>query len=83
MESVGVIPFRMRGIISRKQKILDISQDKVTIVIDDWYLMLTASRNRIYNVTQLLRQFLLATGLNVLSQTIQNTPMWSEAASAG
>ncbi|GFW29513.1 HTH_Tnp_Tc3_2 domain-containing protein [Trichonephila clavipes] len=43
-----------------------------TTSTDDWYIQLTALRNRTENATQLQRQLLLATGRRVSSQTVRN-----------
>ncbi|GFX91547.1 transposable element Tcb2 transposase [Trichonephila clavipes] len=45
---------------------------RATTSTDDRYIQLTARRNRTENATQLQRQFLLATGRMVSSQTVRN-----------
>ncbi|GFT91419.1 protein CNPPD1 [Trichonephila clavipes] len=45
---------------------------RATTSTDDWYIQLTARRNRTENATQLQRQLLLATGRRVSSQTVHN-----------
>ncbi|GFV89159.1 transposable element Tcb2 transposase [Trichonephila clavipes] len=62
------------GIDSKKQEMLDVDQEMLdaTRSTDDWYIQLTARRNRTENATQLQRQLLLATGRRVSSQTVCN-----------
>ncbi|GFW06313.1 HTH_Tnp_Tc3_2 domain-containing protein [Trichonephila clavipes] len=45
---------------------------RATTSTDDWYIQLTARRNRTENATQLQRQLLLATRRRVSSQTVRN-----------